>query len=85
MRWILTLATLAVVMPIATSASAQVMTEAEREQAYNSCVTEYVNRNMGNHDAAVAYCYDKYYGENPWSPPPRDPCSRLSDNCTRPD
>jgi hypothetical protein len=29
---------------------------------FESCKTEYISRNMGNDDAATAYCYEKAYG-----------------------
>jgi hypothetical protein len=81
--------TIAVAMVIASTAvtfpaSAQRMTPEQREEAYYSCRYEYVRRGMGNDDAANAYCYNKYYNETPYSPPPGGPCASLNDNCTRP-
>ena len=34
----------------------------EKDAYFESCKTEFVNRNMGDDNAAVAYCYPKAYG-----------------------
>lgn len=69
---------------VSAPAEAQRMTDAEREQAYYSCRSEYVARNMGDDDAANAYCYNKYYDETPYMPQPQPPCQTFENNCTRP-
>lgn len=84
-KLILALAPVALIIPAATPATAQRMTDAEREIAYYACRTEYVNRGMGNDDAANEYCTNKYYNEQPYQPAPKPPCSSFSDGCTRPD
>lgn len=66
-------------------AYAQYLTPAEREQAYQNCRQEFVARGMGNDDAANEYCTNIYYNEEPWSPPPYDPCTiNFTLNCTQP-
>lgn len=46
-------------LPVRVSAQSSV---ADPDAYFESCVSEYVRRGMGNADAAAAYCYPKAYG-----------------------
>lgn len=70
-------------MPSTTSA--QVRTPEERDAYFESCRQDFVSRGMGNDDAAVAYCYEKSYGnDSGGGAPPPDTCYSKTEPCTGP-
>lgn len=84
MKNLLLIAAASLAMPIAAPVHAQQLSPEAREAAYMSCRTEYVARNMGSDDAANVYCTEKYYPENPYTPPYGDPCRDFACDNERP-
>jgi len=61
LRKLLVVGAAIVVVPLASGSALAVDRDAQ-DAYFDSCVTEFVRRNMGSPDAAAAYCYVKAYG-----------------------